>query len=331
MRGLALAIFFVTAAQGQDLRRVFHLTDFTSPGGAQEIATALRTVLRIPQAGVDPANADLIVSGPEPQVALAEWLVPKLDVPPGANPEPQKCAIAGNRNDLLDVVELKNADAYAALQEMLNTLRAVADISQIYQISAPRILVFRGDVNQIALAEFLIGELDLPAQTRQTPLVHRFQIAGAGSDVVLIYGLVHMTSASRMQAIVTDLRTVLGIFKEYRSSAPKLLAIRANANTIQMVEWLIPKLDTLTPSPEGNEKPVPGSLDDFVDVFYLKHATGMVAMSRIYESVGAAPQMSKTYYFSLAPPAIIVRGSAKQIASARAIVEAGDQVPPSVH
>ena len=92
-----------------------------------------------------------------------------------------------------------------------------------------------------------------------------------------------------------------------------------------MAEWLLPKLDTLTPSATGNDTPVIGSADDFLRVFYLKNQTSMVGVSKVFEAIGGAPQIGKTYYYSITPPAIVVRGSAAQIAVAKAIVEATDQ------
>ena len=161
MRGLALAIClisnFAPTAEAQEFRRAFHLTDFTSAGGAQEIATALRDVAGIQQVVADAANADLIVKGTESQLLLAEWLVQKLDVPLDSYTEPERRAVGSNLNDVVDIVELKNAEAYATLQEMLTTVRTVAEITKIHQVSSPRILVFRGDPAQVALGEFLVS------------------------------------------------------------------------------------------------------------------------------------------------------------------------------
>jgi hypothetical protein len=323
MRGLLLALVCVPAF-GQDATRVFHLTDFTSPGGAQEIAAAVRTVAQARQVSFLAASTDLAVTGSTESIAVADWLVPKLDVPPDFYSEPQRFPVSGNSNDVLDIVELKNADAYAALEEMTVTLRTVGGIDKIHRLSETKMLVFRGDALQIGLAEFLIGQLDQAPSQRQVALVHRFPMKG---ESTIVYGLVNANSNTRTQGILAALKNVLGIFQVARNTTTKLLAIRGSQNAIRMAEWLIPKLDTQTTPAADEEIAVPGSLDDIVHVFYLKHLTNMVGVSRVYEALRAAPQMSKTYYYSITPPALIVRGSAAQISLATQIVSGTDQSP----
>lgn len=96
MRNLAVALLFASAAFAQDVDRAFHLTNAKTAASLNEIATTLRTAAQIQQLSIDPALATMTVQGSRDQIALAEWLVPKLDVAPGANSGPQSYRIAGS-------------------------------------------------------------------------------------------------------------------------------------------------------------------------------------------------------------------------------------------
>jgi hypothetical protein len=315
MRKLALAVLFAATAFGQDLTRTFQLKN-SSGAGLQEIATTLRTVFQIQQLSIDNNVATLTVSGNADEIALAEWLVPKLDIAPGSNPSPQKYFYAGNNNDVTEIFELKNATLVTNLQEMLTTLRTVADIQKIYMSTAPRILIIRTDANHIALAEFMISQLDQPAGSRESQTVQSFQAIGLRDNDVIVYGLAHTATVQGLQQILTTLRTVLDIQFIYQYTAAMLLPMRGNASQIQMVEWLLPKLDATQASTSGNEMQVPGGKDDVLRVFYL---TPESDPNSIVRSVRTTLKIAKAY-FQTTPPAVVVRGTADQIAMAGSLI-----------
>jgi hypothetical protein len=314
MHRLALTVLFACAALGQDLSRTFQLKN-TSARGMQEIATTLHSVFDIQQLSVDGNVSTLTVTGNADQIALAEWLIPKLDVLPGASTDPQKYLFAGNNDDVVEIFELKNASLQVNLQELLTNLRTVADIQKIYQSTAPRILIMRADASHIASAEFMVSQLDQPAGARQTPTIQTYQMTGANSDTVIVYGLANAASDRDLQEILTTLRTVLDIQKIYQQSAPKLLAIRGSADQIQMAEWLIPKLDVLTASASGNEAPMPGGKDDVVRVYYLAQPMDTQGLNNLLNSIHKTAMIMKAY-IRTTPPVVVVRGTADQVAVA---------------
>src|SRR5882762_4222054 len=80
MGKVAIAVCFVSVAFGQNVDRVFRVMNATTVTSLQEIATTLRTIGQIQQLSLDNAHATLTVKGTADQIALADWLVPKLDV-----------------------------------------------------------------------------------------------------------------------------------------------------------------------------------------------------------------------------------------------------------
>jgi hypothetical protein len=307
MRALTFSLLFASVAFGQSL--TFQLKN-TNGQGLQEIATTLRTVFDVKTLSVDATVSTITVTGTPDQIAASEWLVPKLDALPGTLATPQKYLFGGSNNDVVEVVELKNAPALSDLQEVLTGLRTVADLQKIYQLTAPRLLIMRADSSHIALADFLTPQMDQAATVRSNASVQTYQVAGGGNyDAVLVYGLAHTGTNFDLQEILTNLRTVLDIQKIYLRTGPQLLEIRGSAGQMQMAQWLIAQLDKQTVAGSGAEMPMPGGKDSVVHVFYL--ADGANAG----DALKSVRQMKvPVAYIRTSLPALTVRGTADQIA-----------------
>jgi hypothetical protein len=307
MRLLTLAALLASAALGQQLTRTYQLKN-TSPTGMQEIATTLRSVFDVKTLSLDPTVSTLTVTGNPDQIALAEWLIPKLDVLPGTTPTPQKYLYAGNNNDVVEIYGLKNATVITDLQEVLTSLRTVVQIQKIYQLS-PRLLILRADVNHMAMADFLIPLLDQPPATRTSPAIQSFPVPGGNGDSVIVYGLAHANTVFDLQEVLTTLRTVLNIQWIFQRTEPRLLSMRGNPSQIQMAEWLIPQLDQQTATGSGAELRAPTGNDDVLHVFYLADGTNVGDALKTVRQL----QVPKAYMRS-SLPALAVRGTADQIA-----------------
>ncbi len=247
MGKVTIAVCFASVAFGQNVDRVFKLVNATAVTSLQEIATTLRTLAQIQQLSVDNALATLTVKGTADQILLAEWLVPKLDVTAGSNPGPQEYRASGDSDDVVVVYELVHAATMQSVQEIAITLRTVAEIQKIFAIST-QIVTLRGSASQMALAEFLLTELDQPVQARQNAFVHEFRMTGGGNNTVVVYGLAHTDSSLSLQEIIVNIRTVLDIQRIFQVTAPKLLAIRGSESQVQTLKWLVPELDRRTAS-----------------------------------------------------------------------------------
>ena len=112
--------------------------------------------------------------------------------------------------------------------------------------------------------------------------------------------------------------------KVYTMTAPNLLAIRSDAAHIQMVQWLIPKLDTETPNTSGNEARFPNGNDDVVHVFYLEHVTSPEGINGLLTEIRKTTHIGKAYDQTV-PAALVLRGTADQIAMAAGMIKQADQ------
>jgi hypothetical protein len=231
MRLLTFAALLASAALGQDLTRTYQLKN-TSPSGMREIATTLRTVFEVKTLSIDPTVSTLTVTGNPDQIALAEWLIPKLDVLPGTTPTPQKYLYAGNNNDVVEIYALKNAPVITDLQEVLTGLRTVVQIEKIYQLS-PRLLSMRGNPSQIQMAEWLIPQLDKQTATGSGAELR----APTGNDDVLhVFNLVDGTNVGDALKTVRQ----LNVPKAYIRTSLPALAARGTADQIALVATSLP-------------------------------------------------------------------------------------------
>src|SRR5207249_6305485 len=222
--------------------------------------------------------------------------------------------------------ELVHTTTMQDVQEIATTLRTVAEIPKIFAISTP-IVTLRGSASQMALVKFLLAELDQRSQARQNAFVHEFRMAGGGNNEVVVYGLAHTDSAQNLQEIIVNIRAVLDIQRIFQVTPPKLLAVRGSESQVQTLKWLVPELDRQTAKSAGNEMRVPGGNDDVVHVFYLTHVTNVKCMNELLTESRTTPHIMKAFVRSV-PAALVLRGTADQIATAGQIIELRDRAAP---
>lgn len=319
MRLIGLAVLLASLAAAQESEHAFTLQH---PDGRREILVALRGVAQIYKVTADESNATLAVRGTPDQMALAEWLVPKLDAASGSGAGEQEYRVPGT-GDIILVFKLEHASP-RSMQEIATTLRTVAEISEVSTTRASRSIALRGDAGKVAFARFLLTELDQPEQPRPTATVREFKMNDSNLGTAVVYGLAHTDDARSVLEIMTTLRAVGDIAKVFIVTAPRMLAVSGSASDVQLAEWLISELDQPAAKAAGNETRVPGG-DDVVHVFYLAHLTAGPAMSGLLEDVRNTAHIVKSFSNSV-PPAIVLRGTAEQLAVAGRLIESEDLV-----
>ena len=291
---------------GQDAEtRVFHLTNLTAMTSLQEIATILRTVGQIRQLSVDIAGRTVTLKGTADQIALAGWLVPRLEVSAGSPQAIQEYRASSDSDDVVVVFNLAQAATSQGMQEIVMAVRVVADIEKIFLLAERGIVTLRGSASQVAVSRFLIPELDQAQQPRIEPMMHEFTVPGSENTVV-VYGLTHTESPVSIQELITTLRAVLDINRIFSATPPKLIIMRASPSQVQMVKWLIPELDRQAANTGENEMRMPGGNDDVVHVFYLSHATTPERMNRLMTEIRRSAFIQKAF-MRTEPPALVAR------------------------
>lgn len=324
MQKSMLGLLLASAAFGQNAEKEFRLG---APANMNEIVTTLRTVGKMKQLEPNTVSGTLIVKGDALELALAEWLIPKLDSATASGAGAQEYRVSGN--DVVLVYSLAHTATLTGMQEIITTLRTVGDIQYVYNVNAAKVIPVRGTPSQIALAKFMISELDLAEQQRETPVIHTFVFTENPSTAV-VYGLVHTPNTTSLQEMITTLRTVSQVQKVYNVTGPKLLSFRETPEMVPVVEWLISELDRIGPNTGLNEMRMPDGKDDVIRVFYPAHisnARDLQAMVKILRKSATMPRI----YTNSVPPAIVVRGTADQIHLAGQLIAQNDVAAESQH
>ena len=319
---IALSLLLVSSAFCQNVERVFRLTHTPAATGQNEIATTIRTVGQIQKVSVDPVAATMTVQGSATQIALAEWLVPRLDA---GIPGPQSYNVAGNPNDMIVVYPLVNIRDMTSLQEIITTVRTVLDLQLVYNISSSRTLTLRGTANQMAAVDFALPKLDQAGEQRQAASSEHFHVNGAlrGFDTLSVYRLGSAKGQLAIQEVITNLRTVTDLMKIYNVTSNATLSMEASQSDIQVAEWVIERLDRLSPDPSQTELKMPNGKDDVIHVFYLSSINTGKNINELYKAMREATHITKAYWITV-PSAIVMRGTADSIAIAGRMVAQAD-------
>ncbi len=159
-----IGCLFATAAMAQTTGAdgTFHFTSPQTQQTLQEAATILRTVADLPQVSIDASLATITFHGPGDKVAMAEWMLGELDRSGGETAVHEYKMAAG---EVVRVNFLTNVPNGQAMQEVLTVARTVADLQKIFNYTARQAIVLRGTDGDIAFAEWILDQLNLPRAT----------------------------------------------------------------------------------------------------------------------------------------------------------------------
>jgi hypothetical protein len=349
MRFKAIAIAILFAAPGGApaaiQSKVFDFTNKPTQQGLQEIATILRTVGDIKQLSIESAASTLTVNGTTDELAMTGWIVHQLDQPVPADlsvPQPaagstQQYLVAGKSDDVVRIFHLTTVAPSPAqpIQEILTTLRTVANIQKVFNYSALADLAVRGPAEQIAFSEFLINSFDVKPDSETASAEFQFQPPGMGSSVARVFYLSRPSSPQHIQELLTNLRIVIGVQNVFTYTPIPALAIRGTARELAAAEFLIQSLDIPKAPKTGDAANVreflmPANTREAASVIHVLYLNQPTTTQQIQEMLGILRTVlgiQKTFNNSQ-PAALIVRGPADQIAMADQMIQQDNK---SVH
>jgi hypothetical protein len=240
---------FLVAGKSDDVLRVFHLSHMPpAPQAVQEVLTVLRTVADVQKVFSYMPLTDLVVRGPAVQVALAEYLINSLDLEKApADPGgefPYTPPPPSHGPEVVRVFYLANASTPQAIQELLTSLRVVAQIQKVFNFTHLSALAVRGSASDLAAADWLIKSLDIPARPGD-PTAREFDLppAPAGDNVIRVFYPINLTSPQALSETLTLIRTDLHVTKVFIHAAPPAFIVRGSADQIAKADVLIQDRD----------------------------------------------------------------------------------------
>jgi len=320
------AVFGQTpVTQSQD--QVFHFTYTNSSIGQQEILNVIRTIAEVEHANLEVTARTLTIAAATPgQVAMAVWLFNLLDRPAGAQPSPapgQTAAIntypVTGSSAVVRVFYLADSEAPKDIQEIVNTIRTIPEMTRVIQCTSIKAVVLRGTADQVAVAEWLIQKLDLPATAQ--PVTHapgavEYLMPGVRDNTIRVFYLTNTPTPQGLQDVTNATRTIPEITRVITRSSLRAITVRGPADEVAAAAWLINLLDQpASAGPAGQpgtpaQYQMPGPAFGVARVFYLTHTGTPQGLQEITNAVRTTAQIQRAILCS-GPRALALRGTDK--------------------
>jgi hypothetical protein len=278
---------------------------------------------------VDPAQKTMRFNGTPEQIQFTQWIFPLLDAANTASTAKNEFLFSGGAENVVHVYYLQTPKSLQEFQEIATSVRNISEIRRVITYNAPKAIAVRGTADQVALADWLIAELDQPDHT---PAVHQYRMSGGfvrGSSDVRVFYLTHTASVKDFQQIATAMRWTFAIRQVFTYNAPRALVVRGTADQIAGADWLVNQLDTLNtsqprpPSPVYNfvmrDSPVKEE-NLMVQVFFLNHAGTMQDFHDAADKVKAQTQLKQIQTCD-STRALIVEGTADQLTAVQTLTK----------
>ncbi len=257
---LTIAAFLAPAAFAQsDLTsRVFTLNSADTPQDMQEILNAVRTELEIQQATLDGDVKTITLQATAANIALAAWLIQSLEAPvlqPGQslqvdrNPGPAGPADRLEVFHLAQVKSVQTENLMQGYQELVNLIRTLPEITKVFPRAGNFSIAVRGSEDRLALAEWLLQQVDLPvAPPGQPRPEQKFHSALNNAPEARVLYYAHNATVPQCYPIVNAVRTIPELTRVFPVMGKGALALAGPADRVALAEWLFGQLDQAAPA-----------------------------------------------------------------------------------
>ncbi|MGE5568507.1 MAG: hypothetical protein ACM3S5_05650 [Rhodospirillales bacterium] len=186
-------------------------------------------------------------------------------------------------------------------------------------------LIVRGTAGQIAMAGWLVGELDVAAgsaQQSKDPFRLEYRVQNGSDDLVRVFNLKHITTSIDLQSTQMVLRVTTGITKLFNYGRRPTLVAGGTSEQIRAPEWLIAELD----QPAGRQRdnlqtrfsasyPAPGDPQELVRVFYAADNATVRDLDEISITFRTIVGIIRIFALN-SHKALVLRGTAGQLSLA---------------
>jgi hypothetical protein len=217
-----------------DIARVVFVPNAATPQEMQERLTILRTVADVQKVYAINWNHAFIVRGAEWEVLFSQWIIDQLNQPAGQKPDttPREFTVGGpdfrGMGHGARLNFLANITSPQQQQELLTVLRTVGDIMKVFSYTSSHALVLRAGDTDLQRAEWLIQQLDLPAER---PAGTGTFAAPAGDDVTRVFTIPNATP-QWLQLALTTVRSELNVKKAFSTTSPGSIIVRGTTDQV---------------------------------------------------------------------------------------------------
>ncbi|MDX1980693.1 MAG: hypothetical protein SFV51_10515 [Bryobacteraceae bacterium] len=302
-------------AQPAPADRVFRFAHTEAPQQLQEIATVVRSIAEVKDLAVNPAAKTLTVRADALQMGIVEWLLDELDRPvsPQAAPASREYRTASAAGERVRILYFTAGRTPQDLQEAATMVRSLGEIPRLFTYSAAKAIVVRGAAPQVALAAWLVQELNEPGRKAASG----DHLLGSG-DAARVFYLANTPSVQDLQEVAVLVRSISGIRRLFTYNSGRALAIRGTPEELALAGWLVRELDQPA-VPQGTREYKMPAEDDRVRVFYLRGAATPQKLQETATEVRSATGVRRLFTYNRVK-AMALRGTAEQLAKAERMV-----------
>jgi hypothetical protein len=314
-------------AFGQDVSRVFHLHHIETTQDLNEFATLVRTVADIRDASADAAQKTMSVHGTASQIAIAEFLFTELDRQTVPDSVTQEFRVSNNPDDVVRLFFLPHTATVQSFQEIATAIRTITEMRRVFTYNSPRALAVRGTPDQIAGTEFLVRELDQPADAERTDS-RQYQMIDTrnfGMTAVRVFYLPYASTVQQLQEVATMVRTIGEIRQVFTYNSPRAMIVRGTPDQAALAGWMIHELaKPVTAETTASEVYRYVDLDhhgeNIVRIFYVKDVPTVQAFQQVATQIRATTQIRRVFTYN-ETKAMAVRGTEEQLRTAEQMLQ----------
>jgi hypothetical protein len=237
---------YANAEYIEDTVRIFYLNYAPTIQDFQEVATAVRTVGDIRRVFTYNAPHAMIVRGSSDQIGLAAWMVEQLNRPPA-----QQTVAAEYRMPVTDdrfgevvtrVMYVSNAQTTQEFQEIATAVRTVANIRRVFTYNRPRAMIVRSDAPAVALAQWLLTQLDKPAAADaaiQSSAPYEYDTPYDPDNMIRVFYTPQFATVHDFQQFATQVRTTAGLRRVFTYNEPRAMAVRGTIDQVATAERMV--------------------------------------------------------------------------------------------
>ena len=248
MRLISLVALFAVAALAQQAEetRTFTFAHTQDPRFMQETLNTVRGIAEVQHAAVDPAQRSLTVAANPDQLGLITWLFTDLDRPASRPPslEVRDNTFNDPRAPAVKIFYPAHLATAQQVQEVVNAVRSIAEVQRVMALSGPGAIVIRGSAEQVAFAEWIVGELDRsmagkrPTGKREYNYPDTFSPADRRATAVRIYYPATVSTPADMQEPVNGIRSVADAQRVVAFTVTGAIVMRRAPRTgAELADW----------------------------------------------------------------------------------------------
>ena len=228
--------------------RLFRFAHAATPEERQDIQNAVRAVGELQRVTVDNSAGIMAVRGTPTQLEFAAWIFGELDRGTGTRTTTatDTYQVQGDHETAARAFFLAHAENPKTMQEMVNTVRAVADVQRVISYGTNGVIVLRGSADQADLAAWIIRNLDRAAgvQGDAKPLEYTYNDPSSHPAVaVRMFRITRNTTPQALQELVIAVRTIADVQRLMVDTEIATVSLRGTPSQAVMAAWLIDGLD----------------------------------------------------------------------------------------